>query len=137
MRVTLRNVSIITMSLLAAISLGSAGCTFIGAPAGGAAANQRARTAPGLVAPRRIAPVAEEGVLASIVQLNWTAVPGANSYQVYLGVDSLPPMLAEVHGTSIVVRDLPTCTTHYWRIVAVMDDGSVSSPTWKFKTRCE
>ena len=69
--------------------------------------------------------------------LSWTAVSGATHYQVYLGIDTNPPLLAVVDRTSLYVRDLPECATHHWRVVAMDDDGNlISSPTWQFETRC-
>lgn len=87
-------------------------------------------------APRRIAPMMVEDVNATVVQLTWSAVPGATSYTVHFGVDTNPPEIADTTATSYVVRELPACTTHYWRVVATNGDEFVSSVTWTFKTRC-
>lgn len=87
-------------------------------------------------APRRIAPMMVEDVSATVVQLTWSAVPGATSYTVHFGVDTNPPEIAATTATSYVVRELPACTTHYWRVVATSGDEFVSSVTWTFKTRC-
>ena len=62
--------------------------------------------------------------------------PGRMEYDLYFGVDPNPPLVASLAQTSQDMIDLPVCTTHYWRVVARNDTQSISSPTWKFKTRC-
>lgn len=97
--------------------------------------DQAARTEV-FVAPQRLAPLAEENLPSAFVGLAWTAVPGAMEYDLYFGVDPNPPLVASLAQTSQDMIDLPVCTTHYWRVVARNDTQSISSPTWKFKTRC-
>lgn len=89
------------------------------------------------IAPRRINPLDDENVSANILQLTWTPTAGAVSYEIHLGTDTNPPVLASTSATTYTVRDLPACSDQYWRIVATLgDDSVVSSPTWKFKTAC-
>jgi len=96
-----------------------------------------ARRLPTIVAPRAVSPQPDaEDVQTAVLQLFWTATPGATAYDVHLGLDTNPPLVATVTGTSLVLRDLPECSTQYWRVVAVREDDAVSSPTWKFTTRC-
>jgi hypothetical protein len=97
----------------------------------------QARQSPGLSAARRISPAENREVLPAVLQLNWTAVSGATAYEVYLGVDTLPPLIAQVSSSSIVVRDLQSCSEQYWRVVAIVDGQRISSPTWKFMTSCD
>lgn len=89
-----------------------------------------------IVAPQRIAPLAEKNLPSGVLGLTWSAVPGATEYDIYFGLDSNPPLLTTVTSTSYTVYSLPTCQTHYWRIVARSDTQSISSTTWKFETRC-
>lgn len=89
------------------------------------------------IAARRIAPSRTENLPTATLTLSWTAVPNAASYSVFFGIDPNPPLLARVTNTSITVRDLPSCATHYWRVVAESDDASISSATWIFRTRCD
>lgn len=95
-----------------------------------------ARKSPRLTTPLRLDPLAEEDIFPEFVNLRWSAVPGATMYAVYLGIDTNPPLLATVSDTRILVRDLPYCTVHQWRVVALSEEEAVSSPTWSFKTRC-
>jgi hypothetical protein len=88
------------------------------------------------LAPQRLAPLSEEDVPAQFVSLAWTTVPGATEYDLFFGPDSNPPLVATVTAATQDLIDLPTCTTHYWRVVARNETQSLSSPTWKFKTGC-
>lgn len=90
-----------------------------------------------LKAPRRVAPAADAGVRLDNLRLSWIGSAAATEYQVYLGVDPNPPLLTTVTTTSYVVRDLPECSTIYWRVVAVGVDSTVSGPTWRFETKCD
>jgi hypothetical protein len=92
-----------------------------------------------LRAPRLISPGADaERVAPNLVQLVWSATPGATAYEVYLGPDTNPPLLVRVPGTSYLLRDLPTCMRQYWRVLAVDADGPiVSSTIGTFETRCD
>lgn len=121
---------------MAGAALMVAGCLIPGINAPANNGTISAGQTPGLSAARRISPTEDQEVLPSVVQLNWTAVSGATAYDVYLGVDTLPPLIAEVTNTSIVVRDLQSCTDQYWRVVAIVGDQQISSPTWSFSTSC-
>lgn len=111
-----------------------AGCPLQNPPDGDAA-----RQTPRLVAPRPIRPAVDaEDVQTDFLLLTWTAVPRATQYEVYLGLDLNPPLIATTDTTSLLVNDLPGCAKHQWRVVAVRDDGTrVSGVTWRFTTRCE
>jgi hypothetical protein len=89
-----------------------------------------------LIAPQRIAPVAEKDLPTAVLGLTWSAVTGATQYDVYFGADPNPPLLASVTTTSYNLFRLPECETQYWRVVARTGTQSISSPTWKFQTRC-
>lgn len=90
-----------------------------------------------LIAPLRLSPRDnEQQVNERLAQLSWTAVAGAETYEVYLGPDLNPPLVAITDVPVLLVRDLSACTEQHWRVVARNADFAVSSPTWKFKTRC-
>jgi hypothetical protein len=102
----------------------------------GTGGDAAARRAPRLSAPLRIAPQTVDDVAPQFVNLRWSAVAGAEMYAIYLGVDPNPPLVATQRESSLLVRDLPECTTHYWRVVAMSADDAVSSVTWSFETAC-
>ncbi len=122
-------------SLLVAVAT-MAGCLIPGINTPNEAGVQAQQSA-GLNAAQRISPTGDREVLPAILQLSWTAVSGATAYEVYLGIDTLPPLIARVSSSSIVVRDLQSCSDQYWRVVAIVDGARISSPTWKFMTRCD
>lgn len=96
------------------------------------------REIPDLRNPERIQPLNEVVEFPQAVPLVWTRSPGAVLYEVYFGRDPNPPLAATLKGTSLVVRDLPPCTIHYWRVVAIgPDEIGISSPTWQFETACD
>ncbi len=119
------------------MTLGALG-TLAGCPVPSLSDNDAARQAPRLVVPRPIRPAVDaEDVQQDFLLLTWTAVPGATRYEVYLGLDLNPPLIAVTDSTSLLVNDLPGCAKHQWRVVAVREDDSrVSSATWRFTTRC-
>ncbi|MEP0846793.1 MAG: hypothetical protein HRF50_08225 [Phycisphaerae bacterium] len=112
------------------------GCVTAGdPPADDASASSR--TSPTLIAPLRVSPRGDLEVHPDFLQLLWTSSPGATQYQVFLGPDTNPPLLATVRSNNYTVRDLTDCTKYYWRVVAINDDGeAVSTATWSFQTRC-
>jgi sugar lactone lactonase YvrE len=58
------------------------------------------------------------GVSASPT-LTWTAAPGAASYDIYLGTDDPPPLLASgLTATTYTASSLTTGSTYSWRVVA-------------------
>ncbi|MCX6549408.1 MAG: pectate lyase [Acidobacteria bacterium] len=67
-------------------------------------------------------------------QLRWPAVPGAVSYDVYLGTSMPPHFGGNQPGTSFDAGALETATTYYWRIDAVTAAGRTPGATWSFMT---
>ncbi len=121
----------LTCALLVGVSLG--GCPSVDPTAGDAA-----RAVPKLDAPRRTSPRAVDDIYPNQVRLAWSKSAGASSYVLYFGTDSNPPLMATIDTNSFVVRELPGCTKHYWRVVAVNDaKEAISSPTWAFTTSCD
>ncbi len=124
-----------TLVILATTVALTGGCIIPGL--GGVAGNAGNNAAGDiLVAPQRVNPLSEDGLPTTLVSLAWSTVPGATIYDVYFGLDPNPPLVTSVSDSTYTVRDLPACTLHYWRIVARNDTQSISSPTWKFTTRC-
>jgi hypothetical protein len=91
----------------------------------------------GFDAPSRLSPRIQDDVMPNLVYLSWTNVADADHYEVYVGPDTNPPLVATVTVNNHVMRDLPECTEHYWRVVAVRGDSRISSAVWIFKTRCD
>lgn len=123
---------IIGLTLLFALPAG--GCLFTAADSEGGSAEFPALD--GFDAPSRLSPRIDDDVMPNLVYLSWTSVSGADRYEVYVGPDTNPPLVATVTVNNHVMRDLPECTEHYWRVVAVRGDSRVSSAVWIFKTRC-
>lgn len=87
--------------------------------------------------PRLNSPRQSDNVYETNVRLSWTFVSGATAYDVYFGVDTNPPLMVTTTETSVVLREVPRCTEHYWRVVARGDETqAASSATWRFRTRC-
>ena len=67
---------------------------------------------------------------------SWTGDPIAQSYDVYLGTTSEPPLLASgLRGTVAKFQGLAPNTRYYWRVVARNAAGETASATWTFTTR--
>lgn len=71
--------------------------------------------------------------------LNWNAIPGATSYNVYFGTDSVSPPLVSAGQISTAYTyayPLIPGTTYYWRIVAINNDGAAANcPLYSFTTK--
>jgi len=74
--------------------------------------------------------------------LQWQPVPGAGSYDVYLGyagfwgnpIQAPMKVASEVTRTSYSPAILAGSTEYYWRVVANFPSGSAPSPLWSFTT---
>jgi hypothetical protein len=75
-------------------------------------------------------------VAADAVGLEWSAVPGAIYYSLYLGASDDPPLLVETAGTSYVARGLSQCATYFWRVQAHSDTGVSTSVLQSFRSPC-
>jgi hypothetical protein len=123
---------------LLAAGLFAAGCLMDDQMMQQANDDQTARRTAFVIAPRPSSPRPQQEDVLTSTLLSWTPVPGATKYEIHLGVDTRPPLLVTVFRTNYLVRDLPECTVHYWRIVAMNDEGeTISSPTETFTTRCD
>ena len=66
--------------------------------------------------------------------LSWTAA-SSDSYDVYLGTTSYPPLVATTTNSSYSPSSLSYGRTYYWRIVAKNGFGkSTTGPLWYFRT---
>ena len=84
--------------------------------------------------PTLLSPVdGADGVSVSPL-MEWTAVPGAVSYDVYIGTTPDPPRLGSTSGTSGLVGGFSSGTVYYWKIVARTPTESLSSPVASFRT---
>jgi hypothetical protein len=90
-----------------------------------------------LAAPLRVLPLEGAVENENLVILSWTTVAGADEYDIFLGPDSNPPLIGSVTDTVFLVRDLPPCTDHYWRVAAISGDRVISTAVFRFSTRCD
>jgi len=74
-------------------------------------------------------------VVGNSLSLGWTS-SYADSYDVYFGTSSNPPLLGNSANLKYTVTGLSPNTSYYWRIVALSNCGgySVSGPVWSFST---
>ncbi len=66
--------------------------------------------------------------------LNWAAVPGADSYEIYVGNTSIPVLLGSTRSTSVRIQGFESGTVYYWKIVARSSSASSTSAVWSFST---
>jgi len=77
------------------------------------------------------------GVAMSLT-LSWAACANTNSYDVYFGTSSTPPLVANRTTTNYAVSGLVSGTTYYWKIVAKNTcGGNTAGPVWNFTTIAE
>lgn len=70
-------------------------------------------------APQLLSPASGALDVADGVALQWSAVAGAGSYDVYLGTGETPPLVAPgIIGTSYVPQGLPPGSRIFWNVVA-------------------
>ncbi len=67
-------------------------------------------------------------------ELRWPAVPGATSYDVYLGNTPQPRLRGTQAGTRFEAGVLETATTYYWRVDATTAAGRVAGQLRTFMT---
>lgn len=74
------------------------------------------------------------GVLTTAT-MGWAGVAGADSYEVYFGISSNPPLVAQVAMPGYAPGSLAPGTTYYWKVVprSVCGNGE-QCPTWSFST---
>jgi hypothetical protein len=66
--------------------------------------------------------------------LAWNASTGADSYDVYFGTSSAPPLVTSTKATSYTPASLSAGRTYYWQIVARNQGTSAPSAVWSFTT---
>jgi OmcA/MtrC family decaheme c-type cytochrome len=85
-------------------------------------------------APVITAPASGVAGVSTAPVLTWNAAAGAESYDVYFGTLSTPPLVANTTATNYAPGTLSLGAVYYWRIVAMNSSGSKSSATWSFTT---
>ncbi|MCB9367246.1 MAG: T9SS type A sorting domain-containing protein [Calditrichaeota bacterium] len=68
------------------------------------------------------------------ITLNWDEVARADSFRVFFGSSSNPPLVSSQVAIEYVPEQLQYNTTYHWRIEAVNSVGSTSGPEWIFHT---
>ena len=67
--------------------------------------------------------------------LNWSATSNTDSYDVYFGTSTSPPLVGNVTSASYPLSGLSPGTLYYWKVVAKSSCGnSTSGPVWSFTT---
>lgn len=66
--------------------------------------------------------------------LTWDEVARADSFRVFFGLDSLPPLAATQRLLQFTLPQLLPATRYYWRIEAFNSVGTTSGPRWSFVT---
>ena len=89
-------------------------------------------------APGLLLPADSASDTGNLVTLEWEASTGATSYDVYLGTDSPPAVLAsggeEITATELAVSGLSYDATYSWFVRAKNADGSADSEVRSFST---
>lgn len=67
--------------------------------------------------------------------LNWDDTPDANSYDVYFGTVSPPPLQGTITTSEYDLPTLAYSTHYYWRIAAVGICGTTAGPVWDWTTQ--
>ncbi len=65
----------------------------------------------------------------------WKWGGSARSYNVYFGTSNPPPFQRNQTGFSFDPGPMIYCTTYYWQIDAVNDDGTTTGEVWSFTTQ--
>jgi hypothetical protein len=83
-----------------------------------------------------ISPLAGASGTAHSGNLEWEAVGGADTYDVYFGTSATPPQVAtDQVATTYPLDCLLPETTYYWKVVPKNGDGSATGcATWSFTT---
>ncbi|MBI4833324.1 MAG: hypothetical protein HY811_00690 [Planctomycetes bacterium] len=68
-------------------------------------------------------------------QLSWAAATGTNSYTIYCGTSSPPPLVTTSTVTAYHPGILAYNTTYYWRIDSNNNAGTTQGVVWSFKTK--
>jgi hypothetical protein len=66
--------------------------------------------------------------------MQWSAVSGALTYDIYVGTTPTPGRIGSVNATSVRVTGFRSNTVYYWKIVARTAAGSLSSAVASFRT---
>ena len=86
-----------------------------------------------LAAPTAINPADGATQQSTGVQLIWSSVGSATSYDVFVGTSQNPSFVANISGTTYNTS-LSAGTTYYWRVAARNSSTTSSSPVYSFTT---
>ncbi len=90
--------------------------------------------AQGSSGPTLISPANGATGLPLLIYMQWSAVSGASSYDIYVGTSPSPGRIGTVYGTAVNVRGFQPGTTYYWKVVARTATGMLSSAVGSFTT---
>ena len=91
-------------------------------------------TPPAAIGPTLITPAnGATGVPLSAL-FQWSAVPHALAYDVYIGESPAPGKIGSINSTSATISGMRSRVVYYWKIVAQTSNGSVSSDVGSFTT---
>ena len=66
--------------------------------------------------------------------MQWSAVSGATTYDVYIGAAPSPGYIGSISSTAVYISGLQSGTAYYWKIVARTPSGALSSTVASFRT---
>ncbi|MCF7803319.1 MAG: T9SS type A sorting domain-containing protein [Candidatus Marinimicrobia bacterium] len=67
--------------------------------------------------------------------LAWNGGEGAESYDIYYGIETPPPFVKNVREKSLSPKlGFADTETYYWRVDAVNGSGTTEGPVWSFRT---
>jgi pectinesterase len=69
------------------------------------------------------------------VQLTWLPARNSKSHLIFLGVDSIPPLLSKSHRGIYKTAMLLPKTRYFWRVDSVTDKDTIKGPLWSFSTQ--
>ncbi|MCB1058994.1 MAG: T9SS type A sorting domain-containing protein [Calditrichaeota bacterium] len=84
--------------------------------------------------PSHPSPADQAEMVSVLSSLHWDEVDRAESFNVYFGQSSPPPLVSTQTQISYAPDTLFYETTYFWRIEAVNDVGTTAGPEWSFST---
>ena len=100
---------------------------------GSATSNTFSFTVASAIVPTLLAPADGATAVALVPVMQWSAVPGATSYDVYIGPTASPLFIGSLAGTIVNVRGFQPGSQYYWQIIAHTPSGTVSSAVASFR----
>jgi hypothetical protein len=91
-------------------------------------------TTAGLSRPVLVSPKSGATITTLTPTLQWNAVTGATSYDVYLGTTTTLVLIGTTTATTFKPTGLQAGKLYYWKVVARNSSGTASSILWYFRT---